>query len=553
MALRDGAGVRGGRWRSGKVRTAGRSPPTPDGTGVAWLSSFPWALASNPVANGSVQQKKTFQRLFREHFGKPAVSVIQIEGDGSSRSMYRMVGDDYETAVAVVGPDPEENRAFLSYTRAFRSVGLPVPELYGVDEEAGIYLEEDLGDTTLFGALSHARGEEAGDFPESMVPVYRRVLEVLPRFQVEGGKVVDYSAAYPRAAFDRQSILWDLNYFKYHFLKLAHVPFNESRLEKDFKRLTTFVLGADTRHFLYRDFQSRNVMLRDGEPWFIDYQGGRRGALQYDVASLLYDPKAAIPEALRGELLEHYLDALEEYLKVDREKFRQHFRGYVFVRIMQAMGAYGYRGFYERKARFLQSVPPAIRNIERLLETGFLPIELPELRAVFERICASRTLRKAPVKVPPGLTVHLGSFSYKQGYPEDVGGHGGGFVFDCRALHNPGRYADYADLCGCDAPVVEFLEEEPEVGEFWSDVRGLVDRQVETYLTRGFTSLSVYFGCTGGQHRSVYFAERLARHLRERFPHVNVVLTHREEGRWPARVEEGAAAGVPAVETQVPG
>jgi P-loop ATPase protein family/Phosphotransferase enzyme family len=382
--------------------------------------------------------------------------------------------------------------------------------------------------------------------------VYRRVVEVLPRFQVEGGRAVDYSVAYPRAAFDRQSILWDLNYFKYHFLKLAHVPFNEARLEKDFKRLATFLLGADTRHFMYRDFQSRNIMLRDGEPWFIDYQGGRRGALQYDIASLLFDPKAAIPEALREQLLDHYLDALEEYLPVERERFREHFRGYVFVRIMQAMGAYGYRGFFERKTRFLQSVPPAIRNLERLLETGFVPVELPELRGVFERIVASQTLRRTPVHVPPGLTVQVGSFSYKNGYPDDSGGHGGGFVFDCRALHNPGRYAEYAGLCGCDEPVAKFLEEVPEVEDFWKHVRGLVDGQVNTYLTRGFTSLSVYFGCTGGQHRSVYMAERLARHLRRKFPQVNVVLAHREQARWPARPEAETAAAGPVLETQAP-
>ncbi len=483
--------------------------------------------------------QQIFRRLFKQHFGKAPASVLPLEGDGSSRSMYRLVGDDYETAIAVVGPDREENRAFISYSRDFRSVGLPVPQVYGAAEDSGVYLEEDLGDTTLFDALSHARKTEEGDFPASMIPAYKRVVEVLPRFQVEGGKVVDYSVAYPRAAFDRQSILWDLNYFKYHFLKLAHVPFNEGRLEKDFRKLTTFLLGADTRHFLYRDFQSRNVMLRDGEPWFIDYQGGRRGALQYDIASLLYDPKAALPEAVREEILDHYLDSLESYLPVERERFRQHFRGYVFVRIMQAMGAYGYRGFFERKPRFLQSVPPAIRNIERLVETGFLPVELPELRAVFERIIASDTLRRTPAKLMPGLTVSVGSFSYKNGYPEDAYGHGGGFVFDCRALHNPGRYAEYAGLCGCDEPVANFLEEVPEVEEFWKHVRGLVEGQVRTYLTRGFNSLSVHFGCTGGQHRSVYFAERVARHLRRRFPEVNVVLAHREEARWPSR--EGAS------------
>lgn len=492
--------------------------------------------------------QQIFRRLFRQKFGKNPVSVLPLEGDGSQRQMYRLVGDAYETAIGVEGPDREENRAFLSYTEAFRSIGLPVPELYGVDEKAGAYLEEDLGETTLFDALSLARKEdpEAG-FPGSMVPVYRRILELLPRFQVQGGKVVDYAVAYPRAAFDRQSILWDLNYFKYHFLKLAHVPFNEARLEKDFRRFATFLLGADTRHFLYRDFQSRNVMLRDGDPWFIDYQGGRRGALQYDVASLLYDPKAGVPEELREALLEHYLDALDTLLPaVDRARFRQHFRGYVLVRIMQAMGAYGYRGFYERKPRFLQSVPQAVRNIERILETGFIPVELPELRAVFERICASRVLRKPQPKAAPGLTVHTGSFSYKGGYPDDSGGHGGGFVFDCRAIHNPGRYAEYAPLCGCDEPVIHFLAAMPEVEEFWENVRGLIDSAVGVYLLRGFSSLSVWFGCTGGQHRSVYFSNRLAEHLRTHFPAVNVVVTHREEGSWPATREAAAQAAAEA-------
>jgi aminoglycoside/choline kinase family phosphotransferase len=487
--------------------------------------------------------QKTLIRLFEERFGKAPSTVLPIEGDGSPRKMFRLVGDDYETTIGVIGPDAEENRAFLSYSRAFRSVGLPVPQIFAADESAGAYIEEDLGDTTLFDALTSARKRDGGDFPLSILPVYRRVVEELPRFQVEGGKVVDYTVAYPRAAFDRQSILWDLNYFKYHFLKLAQIPFNEARLEHDFGKFASFLLRADRGHFLYRDFQSKNIMLRDGDPWFIDYQGGRRGALQYDIASLLYDAKAALPESVREQLLNHYLDALSRHLPVDREKFKHFYRGYVLVRVMQAMGAYGYRGFFERKIRFLQSVPPAIDNIERIMQKEGLPIELPELQAVFERICESRTLRQRAARPQPGLTVHLGSFSYKKGYPEDTSGHGGGFVFDLRALHNPGRYAEYTELCGCDAPVIDFLEGVPEVAEYWNHVRGLIDNQVETYLARGFTSLSAYFGCTGGQHRSVYFAERLARHLRERFPDINVALHHREEGSWPARRALAEAGG----------
>jgi aminoglycoside/choline kinase family phosphotransferase len=479
-------------------------------------------------------------RLFEQHFGKKPTTIMPLEGDGSSRQMFRLIGDGYETAIGVIGPDRDENRAFLSYSRAFRGAGLPVPEIYAADEAAGAYIEEDLGDTTLFDALASARKREGGEFPPSILPMYRRVVEQLPRFQVEGGKVIDYSVAYPRTAFDRQSILWDLNYFKYHFLKLAQIPFNEGALERDFKRFATFLLRADRNHFLYRDFQSRNVMLRDGEAWFIDYQGGRKGALQYDIGSLLYDAKAALPERVRDELLDHYLDSLERYLPVDRPTFRENYRGYVLVRIMQAMGAYGYRGFFERKIRFLQSVPPAIDNIERILATGWVPVDVPELRAVFERICSSVTLRQRAPRPQPGLTVHIGSFSYKHGLPEDRGGHGGGFVFDLRALHNPGRYSEYTDLCGFDEPVSGFLESVPEVEEYWKHVAGLIDGQLETYLTRGFTSLSVYFGCTGGQHRSVYFAERLGRHIQQRFPDANIELSHREEHRWPAnRVAAG--------------
>jgi aminoglycoside/choline kinase family phosphotransferase len=484
-------------------------------------------------------------RLFSAEFGRPPRSILEIAGDGSNRSYYRLIAEDLRTAVGAVGPDHEENRAFLSFTRAFHSAGLPVPALFGVDETVGVWLEEDLGDTTLFNALVEARKEDPGAaFPAAMLPVYRRVVEVLPRFQVEGGRVIDYTLAYPRGAFDRQSILWDLNYFKYHFLKLAHVPFNEQRLENDFAALADFLLRADTSHFLYRDFQSRNIMLVDGEPRFIDYQGGRRGAPQYDIASLLYDAKAAIPDDVRDQLLDHYLDALATHIDFDRAEFIQIYRGYVLVRIMQAMGAYGYRGFFERKPRFLQSVPYAARNIRRILHHG-LPVDVPELESVFKRIVEEWAHRGETAEPRPGLTVRVGSFSFKRGYPEDDGGHGGGFVFDCRALPNPGRHLEYRTLCGRDAGVVEYIERYSEAHDFWNSVRSLVDAQIEEYLKRGFTSLSISFGCTGGQHRSVYFAERVAAHVRHEFPQVNVQLHHREETSWPreAAVTEEVEVG----------
>jgi aminoglycoside/choline kinase family phosphotransferase len=478
-------------------------------------------------------------RLFRQHFGTPPVSILEIAADGSNRGYFRVIGPNLETAVGAIGPDAEENRAFFSFTRAFRSINLPVPEIYGTDAEAGVWLEEDLGDTTLFAALSAARNTNPGTFPESMVAAYRSVVELLPRFQVEGGRTVDYADAYPRPAFDKQSIIWDLNYFKYHFLKLAHVPFNEQRLENDFTRLADFLLLADTQHFLYRDFQSRNIMLRDGEPWFIDYQGGRRGAPQYDIASLLYDAKAALPDSLRSELLAHYADTLRKYIEFDRGEFYEHYRGYVLVRIMQAMGAYGYRGFFERKSRFLESVPLAAGNINRILEQG-LPIRLPELETVFRRI-VDRFAQTTSPEPSRGLTIYINSFSYRRGYPEDTRGHGGGFVFDCRAVPNPGRHLEYSNLVGTDADVIEYIEKAPESESFWRSISALVNNQVKEYLRRGFTSLSVSFGCTGGQHRSVYMAERLALHMRKEFPAVAVELLHRERPYWPAREENGAS------------
>lgn len=469
--------------------------------------------------------------LYESRFGRRPAAVEDVAADGSHRRYWRLIGPDGATVIGAFGPESEENHAFLAFSRAFRSIDLPVPEIVDADERAGVWLMEDLGDTTLFDALRAARVESGERFPDAVEEAYRRVVAILPRFQVEGHRVVDYDLAYPHAAFDRRSILWDLNYFKYHFLKLAHVAFHEARLERDFEALADFLLEADRDHFLYRDFQSRNVMLVGGEPRFIDYQGGRRGALQYDLASLLYDAKADLPEPARLRLVDHYLEALAGHADVDRGAFLERWGGYVIVRVMQAMGAYGYRGFFERKPRFLESVPYAAANIARILERG-LPLDLPEIEAVFGRI-VERWAPEPDRDRFDGLTVRVTSFSYKRGYPADESGHGGGFVFDCRAIPNPGREAAYRELTGTDREVVEWLETTPEIEAYWERTRGLVEAQVERYLERGFTDLSVAYGCTGGQHRSVYLAERLARRLQERFDGVRVALTHREAGRWP--------------------
>jgi len=464
--------------------------------------------------------------LFEEHYGHRPDVILDMVADGSTRAYFRLMWGAELTAVGAIGPDREENRAFLAFAKAFRDAGLPVPEIYVADREAGVWLEEDLGDTTLFKALSAARVECGEDeFPNDIEQLYRRALAILPRFQVLGHRVIDYRLAYPRQAFDRQSIRWDMNYFKYHFLKLAHVPFNEQRLEDDFSRLTEHLLEADADFFLYRDFQSRNIMIRAGELWFLDFQGGRQGAPHYDVASLLYDAKANLPPLVRSALLEHYLDALSEHVTVDRPEFRARFVSFVLVRLMQAMGAYGYRGFFERKRRFLESVPNAARNLEQLLAAG-LPVALPELEQVFRRI-ADRWASPTPHAAPrSGLVVLIQSFSFRDGYPLDMEGHGGGFVFDCRALPNPQREPALRELTGEADAVVEFLERSAEVQEFWENVSGIVDAHVERYVDRGFASLTVSFGCTGGQHRSVFLAAKLARHLARRYPHVGVRVRH---------------------------
>jgi aminoglycoside/choline kinase family phosphotransferase len=463
--------------------------------------------------------------FFSSHFGEPANNIAPLKGGGSDRKLYRL-SNEQRSVIGVANSDRQENAAFLEFSKHFRRAGLPAPIIYAEDLEKGIYLEEDLGDTTLFQLLTETRPREG--FSQRLIDLYTQAIQILPQFQIVAGKTLDYRFCYPRASFDRQSMRWDLNYFKYYFLKLAQIPFNEQDLEDDFDRFTEYLLAADRDFFLYRDFQSRNIMVKDGAPYFIDYQGGRKGALQYDVASLLFDAKADIPFEVREELLERYLEAASKLTRIDRKDFLRYYYGYVHIRIMQALGAYGFRGFYERKSHFLQSVPYAIRNLEVLLRTAELPVELPTLLQVFQRLVTSSLLRQfgeAELK----LTVRIQSFSYRSGLPADEKGHGGGFVFDCRALPNPGKFEEFATRTGRDPQVVAFLEKAPAVQIFLSHIYAMIDEVVKNYQGRNFTDLMIAFGCTGGQHRSVYCAGMLAKHLREKFNNVAVEVRHREQ------------------------
>ena len=472
-------------------------------------------------------EKNEIIQLFEHQFNESVETFEMLPQSGSYRQYCRL-GNASRTVIGALNNDVKENTAFLSFSNHLYHKGIKVPKIYSVSSDLKKYLLEDLGDTTLFGFLSKTREEEG--FSENIIAEYKKVLTALPKIQIIAGKEIDYSVCYPREAFDKQSMMWDLNYFKYYFLKLAKISFDEQALEDDFQLFSNYLLSASSNYFLYRDFQSRNVMLKDDEVYFIDYQGGRRGALQYDLASLLYDGKADIPESVRQHLYAFYISELKKYMKVDEERFAAYFKGFVLIRIMQAMGAYGFRGFYEKKEHFLKSIPYALKNLEYLLKDLDLPVELPELVAVLNKLAHSEVLKEIG-KSKSDLTIRIVSFSYKKGIPEDPSGNGGGFVFDCRAIHNPGKYDKYKKLSGKDLAVQEFLEQKSEMGLFLESAKKLVEQSVKVYLERGFTHLTVSFGCTGGQHRSVYSAEKLSEYLQNNYP-VNVVLLHREQESW---------------------
>ncbi len=462
--------------------------------------------------------------LYRTRFMEEDITIETLPPSGSYREYIRLTSPHFK-AIGTWNDDEKENNAFVEFSRHFKAKGINVPEIYEYIPADCIYLQEDLGNETLYSFLSDVREFEG--FSDRIIGVYRKVILELPKIQIVAGRDIDYNFCYPRKAFDRQSMMWDLNYFKYYFLKLSKIAFNEQLLEDDFIAFSDYLLKAESDFFMFRDFQSRNIMLIDNEPWFIDYQGGRQGALQYDLASLLYDAKADIPQHVREDLIEEYLDALEKIQPIDRNEFKQYFYGYVLIRMMQALGAYGFRGFYEKKEHFLKSIPYALDNLEIVLGKIEMPVELPHLIKVLKSLSASKTLQKVVSELSE-LTIAITSFAYKNGYPADLSGNGGGFVFDCRSVRNPGKYEQYKPFTGKDATVIRFFEDDSEMEEFLTPAFLLVDRAVEKYLERKFTHLSVSFGCTGGQHRSVYSAERLATHLRNKYP-VRVVIHHREQ------------------------
>jgi aminoglycoside/choline kinase family phosphotransferase len=465
--------------------------------------------------------------LYTQWRGTPPALITALPKAGSDRQYFRLLGPK-GNAIGVKNLDHSENKAFLSFSEHFTSLGLPVPAIYAVDAAQEVYLQEDLGDISLLNL--HLQTRKNDMIGAEALSMYQKSLEQLARMQVLGGQGLDYDCCVPRSDFDLQSIRWDLSYFKYYFLRALKIQHDEQALENDFETLAHWLLETDCSHFMFRDFQARNIMIRDGSPYFIDYQGGRRGALQYDVASLLYQAKADLPESLRETLLDHYISALQVLIPVDPIAFKLHYRGYVFIRLLQVLGSYGFRGFFERRPHFLDSIPFAIDNLRDFLRADPLPIQIPALWQALKDLSASETLQSLrPVKATAQtLTLKIRSFSYKVALPEDQSDNGGGFLFDCRAVHNPGRYAEYKSLTGRDESVKAFLEALPETHQFFANATALVEASVKRYLERGFSDLLVGFGCTGGQHRSVYFADRLAKELASRYP-VKIDLVHIEQ------------------------
>ncbi|MGN0190726.1 MAG: phosphotransferase [Candidatus Cryptobacteroides sp.] len=456
-------------------------------------------------------------QLFGRHFGFLPCSVAALCGSGSNRRYFRLSGRGC-SAIGVIGVDRDENRSFVSLAGNFRNCGLNVPTVYEVSEDFSAYLQEDLGDAMLSDLVAQAR--KTGDYI-ALKPLLEETVRALPHFQfTEVGTSL--------RAFDARHLLFDLNYFKYCFLKPSSLEFDENLLQDDFEKLCRDLLDCDDMGpaFLYRDFQSRNVMVRDGKPWFIDFQGGRRGPVQYDIVSFVYQVRAAYPPELRRELVEAYLSELEGVVgAVDRELFSRRMRLFRLFRMLQVLGAYGFRGLIEHKAQFVTCIPDALAGIQDLLAEGFP--EYPYLETLLSSLSASDKFCRGAGDT---LEVKVFSFSYKKGVPEDYSGNGGGYVFDCRYIHNPGRYEQYRNLTGLDEPVASFLENDGEILDYLKNVETMVDAHIQTYLRRGFTSLSVAFGCTGGQHRSVYCAQALAEHIAGSFARVRVVLTHRELG-----------------------
>ncbi|MBQ4223674.1 MAG: phosphotransferase [Prevotella sp.] len=498
------------------------------------------------------------QQLFTRHFGFPPLNTVPMAGAGSNRKYYRLTSADGFSVVGVIGTSSEENHAFIYLSQHFTKRQLPVPSVIAVSDDEMRYLQDDLGTTSLFDALKGGR-QAGGRYNLKEQNLLLETIRQLPNFQIRGARELEWENCYPQPEFDLDNVLFDLNYFKYCFLKPTELDFHELKLEADFRLLAKDLLAEPTDSFMYRDFQARNVMLdKEGHPSFIDFQGGRKGPYYYDLASFLWQASALYPDKLRWRLIQEYYYSLKNFTEVPSKRhFVNRLALFVLFRTLQVLGAYGFRGYFENKQHFIDSIPPAINNLRKMLATQSFHYpylvdvlqqltQLPSFIQQEEKPRARKdgfktdesnihqahhndgpaTFSKYDGKGP--LVVRVFSFSYQKGIPEDTSGNGGGYVFDCRSTHNPGRYEPYKLLTGLDEPVIRFLEDDGEILTFLNSVYKLADAHVSRYLQRGFTDLMFSFGCTGGQHRSVYSAQHLAEHLNRKFG-IEVHVCHREQ------------------------
>lgn len=461
-------------------------------------------------------EEKRLVELYTENTGKKVSSITRISGSGGGgRVYYRITGEDGSTMFGIKGTNAEENESFYNLSLIFGKRGFNVPKVYGISDDKMFYLQQDLGTTTLAEYMKNASEEEK-------TTMLDKVISCLPKIQFEGRGDEVYKNCYPVPSMDEESIMFDLNYFKYCFLKLQNIEFNEVRLEHDFRLFTKEIMDEVTDTFMYRDFQARNVMIYNDTPYFIDYQGGRRGPIFYDVASFVWQASAKYSNEMKQHLIKTYQQALASYVEYDAQTFTKKLQKCVLFRTLQVLGAYGFRGLWEKKQQFIDSIPQGLNNLKELIDSGILD-KYPELCSACKALCSS--YKTDPV---PSHGIRVMSFSFKKGIPTDKSGNGGGYVFDCRSTENPGRYDEYKQLTGLDKPVIDFLEDNGEILSFLDNVYNLVDFHVQRYIDRGFSDLMICFGCTGGQHRSVYSAQHVAQHIFDKF-HVPVSVYHREQ------------------------
>ena len=469
----------------------------------------------------------SIKQLYNDWSGSTELSLDVLPQSGSERRYFRIHGKE-GPVIGTFGANVRENETFIYFSEHFRKKALAAPLIYAVSRDKQFYLQEDFGDRSLLNIL------ESNGFVTEVYDQFKKSLEALARLQVKGDEGLDYNKCLTNKEFGKQAIMADLLYFKYYFLDALRKPYDKQKLIDDFEALSNYLTHTEYKFFMFRDFQSRNIMIKkNNEIGFIDFQGGMKGAPQYDVASMLWQARANLPDDWKNNLLEDYMNVFEEIigLPLDRIIFRSQYNGYVLIRLLQVLGAYGFRGLFERKAQFLTSIPLALKNLRWFLENQTIGIAVPEFRKVLDICVADEIIDQfTPLQATDStpLLIKINSFSYKKGIPEDLSGNGGGYVFDCRGILNPGRIEEYKTQTGRDKAVKDFLEQQTRMPEFLNSVFDIVDITVEDYIKRNFENLIINFGCTGGQHRSVYAADALARHLRNKFK-VKIQLQHREQ------------------------